>query len=363
MKKFLILILLLAVFAGLIGYRGYQQKILKQQIVEAEVLKVEIISPSLHRFRDSVSFTAEIEPENKAAVICKVPGRTVLNVYVDEGDRVQQGDLLAELDDSLVRQDILRGKAVVSSAEVQYRTLRSDYERMQALLSEDVISQQRFDHAETEYRSASSQLREAKASLEQLEIMLGYHKITAPVSGVISNRSIDPGDTALSQPPVFLIYQQERVKVTGSVPERSFFLLREEQMARITLDALPGEVFTAPTSRISPTIDPVTRTGEVEVILPSSGILKPGAFARVTIETGEHEGVALPRDVVRPLPGTGEFQFFALSGDRAEQRIVRIGNEENNLVEIPVGLSLEDRVIATISDKLKDGAKVEVYGD
>jgi len=362
-KKFLVLVVFIAVFGGLIVYRGYQQNIRQQEVVEAEIPKVELIDPILYRFIDSLSFTAEIEPENKAAVICKVPGRTVLKVYVDEGDRVRQGDTLAELDDSLVRQDIARVKAVLSSAEIQYRTLRSDYERMKVLLGEEVISQQQFDHAEAEYHSASSQIREAKASLEQLEIMLGYHIITAPVSGIISDRSIDPGDTALSQPPLFLIYQQERVKVKGSVPERAFFLLKEGQVARITLDALPGEIFTAGVSRLSPTIDPVTRTGEVEVNLPSEGILKPGAFARVTIETGSHEGLALPRDVVRPLPGTGEFQYFVLSGDKAVQRIARTGNEENNLVEIPEGLSSEDMVIATISDKLKDGVKVEVSGD
>nr|HPI98075.1 efflux RND transporter periplasmic adaptor subunit [Synergistales bacterium] len=299
MKKFLILILFIAVFGGLIGYRGYQQNIRKQEVVEAEIPKVEVISPSIHRFRDAVYFTAEIEPEIKAAVICKVPGRTVLHVSVDEGDRVRQGDILAELDDSLVMQDIARVKAVISSAEAKYRTLRSDYERMKTLRVEDVISQQRFDHAESEYLAASGQIREAKASLEQLGLMLGYHKITAPVSGIISERSIDPGDTALSQPPAFIIYQQERVKIKGAVPERAFFMLKEGQGARITLDALPGEVFAARVSGISPTIDPLTRTGEVELILPSEGIIKPGAFARVTIETGSHEGLALPRDVVR----------------------------------------------------------------
>jgi len=359
----MIFIILVAGFAALLVFRGYQHNTQDQQTVQVDIPKVRVIAPVLYQFRDTVSFTAEIEPENRVAVICKVPGKNVLQVNVEEGDTVEQGQLMAELDDALVKQDIARARAMVSGAEVQYRVLRSDYVRMKDLLEEEVISQQRFDHVEAEYRAAGSQLRQARVSLEQLETLQGYHRITAPISGMISKRNIDPGDTATSQLPLFLIFQQKDLKIRGAVAERPFLSLKEGQSARVEIDALPGRVFQATVSRLSPALDPVTRTGEVELSISSEDILKPGIFARVSIQTGSHETLALPKDVIRPLPGTGEFQFFVLSGDRAEQRIVTIGSEENNMVEIPGGLSPEDRVIATITDKLRDGIQVEVSGE
>lgn len=363
MKKIIFFITVIVVFAGLIIFRGYQQHEQQNQVVAIEVPRVKVINPVHYEFKDSVSFTAEIKPENKAAVVCKVPGKTVLRVNMEEGDLVKAGDVLAEVDDSLVKQDMARVKALLSKAVVQYETLKSDLQRMKNLMEEEVISQQRFDHVQAEYRAASSQLKEARASLEQLEIMLGYHKITAPVAGVISRRNIDPGDTASPQSPAFLIYQQQKVRVTGAVPEAAFLKIKKDQLASITVDALPGKLFQASVSRLAPCLDPVTRTGKVEVFLVSEGVLKPGIFARVSINTGVHEGLALPRDVIRSFSGTGEFQFFVLNEGKSEQKIVKIGNTENNMVEIPTGLSIDDRVIATITDKLRDGMKVEVFQD
>ena len=363
MKKILFIFSIVAAFAALLVFRGYQHGIQQKQTVKVEIPKVKVVRPCNYRFIETVSFTAEIRPENMAAVVCKVPGKTVLRVNVEEGDPVNAGDVLAVVDDSLVRQDMERVKALLSRARVQCETLKSDHKRMKNLLKEQVISQQYFDHVDAEYCASLSQVREAEASLEQMELMLGYHRINSPVSGIISKRNIDPGDTSSAQIPSFIINQQDEVKVTGSVPESAFFRINKGQPVSITVDALPGRLFEAKVRRLSPTLDPVTRTGQVEVMLNSEGILKPGAFARVSIETGSNEGLAIPKDVVRPLPGTGEFQFFVVSGDQVSRRVVRIGTEDKNMVEIPEGLSPDEKVISTITEKLRDGLKVEVIGE
>jgi RND family efflux transporter MFP subunit len=189
--------------------------------------------------------------------------------------------------------------------------------------------------------------------------MLSYHKITAPVDGVISKRFIDPGDT-MSQQPAFLINKQDILEASGNVPAREFIKLETGQEASVTVDAASEKKFTGRVSRLSPMIDPATRTGEVIVDLSSEGILKPGMFARVEIVTGSHEALALPRDVVRRVSGTGNFRVYLLSGDVAEERIVSVGSREKNLVEIEEGLKMGDLVISTLSDKVRDGASVEV---
>lgn len=364
LKKSLAVLALIVFFVALIVYRGYRQKTDRSLVEESGVTKVDIVRPRPYLFKNTVSFTAEIKPENMVALISKVSGRTVLKVYADVGDTVKAGDVLAELDESLVRQDIAGAEAVLSRAEAQYRTAESDYLRMKNLLEEEVISRQSFDHSEAGYKAASGQLNEAKAALAQLRILLGYHRIVSPVSGIVDRRNIDPGDTVSQQVPLFIINQQGNVKVKGAVPESSFFSLEKGQPAVITVDAIPEKKFEGRITRLSPALDPVTRTGQVEVMLPSGGILKPGVFARVTIEIGSSENLAVPRDIVRPLAGTGDFQIFVVSGDRASRRIVGIAKEENNMVQISgdIDLSSGDMVISTLTDKIKDGARIEVTG-
>jgi len=362
LKKLLAALSLIIIFGSLIVYRGYQQKVRQNQAVEEEIPKVDVVKPSPYLFRDTISFAAEVEPENTVALISKVSGRTVLEVNADIGDVIKEGEVLVKLDESLVKQDIARAEAALERASARHITAQSDYRRMKNLLAEEVISRQNFDHAEAEYKAAEGQLREATASLRQLEIMLGYHVISSPVSGVISQRNIDPGDTVSSQIPLFIINQQKNVKVTGAVSESSFFNIGKGQPATITVDAIPGKIFKGEVTRFSPALDPVTRTGQVEVKLSSEGVLKPGTFARVSIQVGSSEALSIPRDVVRPLAGTGDFQIFVVSGDRASQRIVKITKEEGNRVWISGDefLSQEDMVISTLTDKIKDGARVEV---
>jgi len=363
MKKLFLVLSIIAIFTGLIYYRGNQMSEESNVPALSENPEVKVISVKKSKFTDKVNFVADLEPYEKAAVVAKIPGRTVLRVLVDEGQYVKKGDVLAKIDESLVRQDISRGRAALKRAVTQKETAKSDFERMKSLFEENVISEQKFDHAKAQYEAAQSQLEEAQASLKQLEIMLSYHSINASADGVISMRLIDPGDTTSQQKPAFMIYSQKKLRVTGSVPEKQFSGMAVGQRAEIKLDAFPGKVFNADVSRISPVIDPATRTGEVEVLLPSKGILKPGMYARVEIITGEHEGLAVPRDVLRKTPGTGNYSVFLFSDGKAKEKMVRKGNEENNMVEIISGLEAGDRVITTLSENIRDNAAVEVVSE
>jgi RND family efflux transporter MFP subunit len=229
-------------------------------------------------FEDKVSFAAGIEPEEKAAVVCKVPGKTVLRVLVSEGDFVKKGDPLAIVDDSLLRQQILQAEAALAVPRA-FHHRRADFGRISALYKEQVVSRQQFDRSRGESRMAARQVQEARAALNQLKIMLGYHTITAPISGVVLTRYIDPGDT-VSQSPAFILARREKVKVSGSVPEHLFPRLKEGQKALVTVDAFPGKQFAAAVSRVHPSLDPVTRTGKVDVLLSAEDSLLPGMYAR-----------------------------------------------------------------------------------
>jgi len=345
-KKWIVIAAVFAVFGGFAGYRAYQQHLVQTMEPEEDPPVVTLIQLQDVIFRENVRFTADIEPQSKAAVVIRVDGRTVLRVFVDEGDLVEEGDLLAVVDEKLVNQQL-------AEAISTYETAKADYERYSALYDEEVVSRQQLEYTERAYISA-------KTALEQVRIFKGYHRVEAPVSGVVARRNVDPGDVSNSSMVAFVISLQDNVKVSGGLPERAFVSVRKGQKAVVTVDALPGKRFEAEVTNVSPTVDPATRRGTVEVMLPSEGILKPGMFARVEIVLGERTAPALPRDAIVRISGTGNYVCYVLDGDHASLRNIKTGMEQGEWVEITSGLKRDDNVIATLSRRIGDGVKVRV---
>ena len=357
MKKVLGFLFFVLLFGGLIVYRWHQRVAAEGITPAPDVIPVEAVYLEPFSFQNKISFSAGIEPEEKAAVVCKVPGKTVLKVFVSEGDRVKEGNPLAVVDDSLLRQQIIQAEAALGRASSYSSTVAGDFERISALYGEQVVSRRQFDHAQGEARIAARQVQEARAALDQLKIMLGYHTITAPVSGVVLTRSLDPGDTS-SQAPAFIIGSGEKVKVSGAVPERLFVGVKAGQKAEVTVDALPGRSFEGAVSRVHPSLDPVTRTGKVDVLLSPEGALLPGMYARVTISTGARQGLGLPLESVGRLAGTGESVCYVIEDGVARLRKITVGGEQDNRIEVLAGLGREDGVISARSEKIRDGVLV-----
>jgi len=358
MKKTIALLFFVFLFGGLIIYRWHEKETAESGAPAPEVLPVETVFLKKLTFEDKVSFAAGIEPEEKATVVCKVPGKTVLRVFVSEGDSVKEGDPLAIVDDSLLRQQILQAEAALGRASSYASTVAADFGRISGLYKEEVVSRQQYDRAQGEARMAARQVQEARAALNQQKILLGYHTITAPISGVVLTRHIDPGDT-VSQSPAFILARRERVKVSGTVPERLFPRVKEGQKALVTVDAFPGKRFEAAVSRVHPSLDPVTRTGRVDVLLSAEDSLLPGMYARVTILTGVREGAALPLEAVGRMAGTGESVCYVVSDGVARLRVIEKGAERDNFLEVLSGLESGEAVIAARSEKLRDGTPVK----
>jgi Cu(I)/Ag(I) efflux system membrane fusion protein len=182
------------------------------------------------------------------------------------------------------------------------------------------------------------------------------------VSGVVSERGADPGDKSDSDSAMFVISRQDRLKLTGAIPENAFMKLAPGAPATVEVRALPGQTFKASVTRVHPTIDVATRSGRIELGIDARGVLKPGLYAQGTIETGEHDGIVLPREVVRQLRGSPDWRVFLLRDDgTVEARQVTLGIDLGSRVEIAEGVGTDDRVIATQSDKLEEqNVRVEV---
>jgi RND family efflux transporter MFP subunit len=337
-------------------------------------IRVAATKPTLMTFEDTVTFVGNLEAEERASVASKVSDVTVLSVNVNVGDEIKRGDILVEMDDSLNRRQIEEARAAVARAEAaiaqaksRLSTVEKDYKRYKQLYEEQVVSRQQFDQTEGQYEVekagldlAQRELKQAQARLEQLLIVKNYHKVAAPVGGVIAERRVDPGDTVKSGDVLLVISRQDNVKVKGPITETDYPKVKLGQPVHVRVDAFPGREFNGKVNRISPVLDPATRTGEVEALMASQGLLKPGMFAPTFIVVGSHEALALPREAVRQLAGTGEWYCFVASDDVAQQRPIKRGAEQGNWIEITEGIGESDLVITTIVRQLSDGVPVEV---
>jgi RND family efflux transporter MFP subunit len=372
----LIVVIAIAVIVFLLWNGGKSNSVdhATQLTPSVQKIRVAATKPTLMTFEDTVTFVGNLEAEEKASVASKVGDVTILNVNVDVGDEVKRGDILVEMDDSLNRRQIEEARAAVARAEAaiaqarsRLATVEKDYKRYKQLYEEQVISRQQFDQTEGQYEVekagldlAQRELKQAQARLEQLLIVKNYHKVAAPVSGIIAERLVDPGDTVKSGDVLLVISRQDNVKVKGTITEANYPKVKLGQDVHIKVDAFPEQDFTGKVNRISPTLDPITRTGEVEVRIASQGLLKPGMFARVEIVVGSHEALAVPREAVRQLAGTGEWYCFVVSDNVAQQRPIKRGAEQGNWIEITEGVGESDLVITTVVRQLSDGVPVEV---
>ncbi|HPA58656.1 MAG TPA: efflux RND transporter periplasmic adaptor subunit [Synergistales bacterium] len=329
-------------------------------------------------FEDKVSFVGTIESEEDIRVSSRVTSSVqVLKIHVHVGDVVEKGQLLAELDEALVERQMEEVRASVSEAREatgqarsRFQTTERDYERYRNLFAEDVISRQEMDQMEGRYvqekaglEQARQRLVQSEARLRQMQTTKGYYRITSPAEGIVAERYFEPGDTVKYGEALFVLSRQERVKIKGPVTEKAYPKIRVGQEAAVRVDAFPESSFEATVTRISPVLDSRSRTADLEVLLPSEGMLRPGMFARVDVSVGTHEGLAIPREAIRQLPGTGEWHCFVVSEEgTARQRPVKRGAESGNMVEIVDGLDEKDLVIAPLVRAIEDGVPVEVVG-
>jgi membrane fusion protein (multidrug efflux system) len=174
---------------------------------------------------------------------------------------------------------------------------------------------------------------------------------------------VNVGDQVLSQVgnmnPVFEIYDIKNVKIYADVPEKYYSFVKKGISAQITCDALPGKVFNGTVNNVRPVIDPLTRTTQVEIIIPNySGEIKPGMFAKVDLVLQKNSGaMMIPFDAVL---GDGDKYVFVADNNIAKKKTVTLGIQSVNEVEILSGLMPSDKVITVGQRIVSENSTIEV---
>jgi membrane fusion protein (multidrug efflux system) len=315
---------------------------------EAPPIPVEVAATSRSDVFAVYSGTASLEAEEEALVIAKVGGE-VVEIHVEEGDRVKAGQILAKLDGDRLRLEARQARANLAKLE-------QDFERNKDLHEQGLVSA-------GAYESLRYELAASKAAYNLASLELSYTDIKAPIDGVIAERFIKLGNTIDVNASTFQITDLEPLRAELHVPERELRKLGSTQTATIIVDALPGQEFIGTVARISPIVDPETGTFKTTIeIIDEQNLLKPGMFGRFNIVYDVHtQALLVPR--VSIVDDSVETAVFIVEEGIAYRRVVDTGISRLGEIEVLSGLNGGEQVVVVGQTGLKDGAKVEIVGD
>ena len=323
----------------------------------------------------TISANGTLNPVTLVNVGTQVSGR-VSKLYVDFNDKVEKGQILLELDDSLFTAQIEEARGNVRNAQSSLELAQANEARMRSLFQQEYVSKQELDQAVQALKSARAQVETAKAQLRRHETNLGYSIIRSPVSGVVVDRVVNIGQTVAAsfQTPTLITIAQDltKMEINSSFAEADIGNIKVGQKAKFNVDAYPNRIFEGIVKqvRLNPTITSNVVTYNVVVSVDNPDlILLPGMTAYVNIAVTTHQNVLLaPNAALRFKPRNDEQEGDAPKTKRARKQ----GNadtpsgkiyilQQGQLQPISVDLGITDgRFTEIMTKELKEGDRVVV---
>ena len=304
----------------------------------------------------NLTLPAEVKPYQQATLYAKVAGY-LKTISVDKGDRVKEGDPLAEIEVPEMLADLARYKTEVEVAELDFKRLSDSQKK-----APDLVVPQTVDNAR-------GKLDIAKANLDRTQTLLSFAKLTAPFPGIVTRRMVDPGAfipaaTSGSTPQnaaVLTLTDFNKVRVQVAIPEIEASLVKVGQPTRLTTEDLPGRTFEGTVTRFSWSIDDTSKTMLAEIELPNSNLdLRPGMYAVVRIGIQRKEDALLAPVEALVVEKAGSFVFTIAESKAAKRTKVQTGFNDGVNVEIVSGLNPGQSVILVGKTTLADGQPVTV---
>lgn len=345
------------IISSLVGAVACQKKDTKT--LEEKVFNVQtqdVVQKPLKPFIESIG---TLNPFEEVTVSAEIEG-VIRSVKVEEGSQVSKGMLLAAIDDSDYSLEVKRADAVFKQAEATLENTKLEFKRKDVLYKEELVTKQQYDDVTTRLSLAEAEVERAKASLSLARLKLSKTKITSPLACVIKEKRVSAGDFVRNGTPLFIIIQPNPLKLRFTVPEKDVGRLRVNQEVMLRVDGFAEAEFKGRVNIVFPNVEEKTRTLQVEALVPNNnGLLKPGLFAKVILYTaGERDTIVVP---VTALLYEGEkVRVFVTEGDRAKERVVKLGSKYGEFMEIIEGVKTGEKVVFMGQQNLSEGAKVSI---
>lgn len=313
---------------------------------------------------DRVVILGDVHGEQEVRVFAQVPERIQV-LHVREGQDVRAGDPIATLEGDLQASGLLQADAAVGVAEASRDQLQSELARVSRLVGEGAMPRSQLETLEAQLRTSEAQIAQLRAARRTAGQQRSRTVVRAPIDGTVALLSVQQGDMAAPTMPICAVVQMQRAKVTLRVTEQDYVRIREGMPVAIQPPALPEVTRTGSVARVSPVLDPLTRTATIEVTVDNADrVLRPGMVAHAAIELSRRPNVVLAPSRALVLSSRTdtdrEAAVFVLdrAAGVAHRRIVRIGRRYDRRVEITEGLEGNEELVVQGQHLLREGAPV-----
>ena len=374
------IIIAVAAVVVLIGWQ-ISQKILhstKPSVQRQNIsVAVEVTPVKKATIREVGIYSGTLLPESQFIVAPKITGK-LEKIYVNIGDEVKQGQLIALIDDDESAQQVDQARAVLDVARANIEENRSalnlaqrEFERAKALREKKIVSESELDAAEAHYKAALAkqkvavaQVAQKKSELKTAQVRLGYTRIRASWQNgnqprVVSERYVDEGAMLTANAPIASIIDIRTLKAVIHVIERDYPRVKAGQGAVITTDAYPDKIFTGTIERIAPILKEAARQARVEINVPNPDkLLRPGMFVRVQIEFDRHDNATVvPVNALLKTNGLRSVYLADTEKMRAKLIPVEVGIISGDTAEI-VKPAISGLVVTVGQHLLEDGSAI-----
>ena len=317
-------------------------------------MPVQTIHPKRAEIVRRVTLPGNVMAYQEATLYAKVAGY-LKTINVDKGDTVKQGDTLAEIEAPEMLADLVKAKAEAEAAQLDYKRVTEAQKK-----ASDLVTPQIAD-------TAKAKSGVAVAGVQRIETLLSYARITAPFSGVITKRWVDPGalipaatsSSAAKSAAVVTLMDFSAVRIDVAAPDTDAPFVKKDLPVKVTVDELPGRTFAGTITRFAYALDESTKTMATEIEISNPDLaLRPGMWASVEIELQKKENALLIPAEALVTEKNKNFVFVVRDG-KAEKIAVQTGFDDGANVEILKGCVPGDAVIVAGKQLVTDGQKVQ----
>lgn len=296
---------------------------------------VKILTISQQPVADTLLWQGTVRSRTVTKIAPKLNAR-IVDVLVHAGERVQQGQVLAKLDDRDLQATYNAAAAALVAAQAQAAQADADERRMVDLFNKEAATKQNYDAAVAQAKAARANVKQAASSVQQAKVMLSEHVLLAPFDGVISERLKEPGDMAMPGDPVVLMYKPDDLRFEVDIASHCFGQISLNTPVSVRIDAL-NQSFDGLVGEIAPDIDPVSHTRQIKIDLPAAEGLKHGQFGWLELGCrATRQTLLIPQQAVIYY---GQLQAVKVVEDQGVHiRHIRIGKHYGDQVEVLSGL-------------------------
>jgi RND family efflux transporter MFP subunit len=326
------------------------------------VRTVTVISPTPAKLDLGTPLPADVQAFIQASIHARASGY-LKDWLADIGDRVTNGQVLAEIDTPELDEQLAQAQAELDQARAALDLAKTTADRWTELLKTASVSEQETAEKQSDYVLKQANVEAAQANVKRLQDLKNFDRVTAPFDGTVTARNTDIGQliAADSGPELFRVAQTDPLRVYVQVPQQYVHAIAPGQQAELTFLELPGRTFAATVTRTAGAVDPATRTLQVELQVPNPrGDIFAGSYAQVRFNEAAEPGALTISDnaVIFRAQGT---QVAIVGGDNQVQlRSIKLGRDFGNIVEVLDGLNVNDRVIDNPPDSISEGMMVQV---